>query len=184
MSQKILGGSYNSVSQANHGSGKESHHLIAKSSAKGLLTKGEGAVISMNKLDHTKTASWGSSKGAKIFQKQQKQLLQNGNPEQAFKLGIDDVKAKFGNKYNAHLQQAQQYWKSQNLTAKIKSQVAQAKPQTTSQKLEAIKKTAPQTPQTNSPLNNKVAHLKSSAKICSQPKINPNLTPKNYPKPS
>ena len=50
------------------------------------------AAISMEKLDHKQTARWGSSKEAKAYREQQKELIGKGNFKEAQQMDINDVR--------------------------------------------------------------------------------------------
>ena len=96
--------------------GNESHHLTAD--AVSPVTKPNGPAISMERQDHYKTGSWGRGKDAQQFRNEQKSLIDGGNPQAAQQLGIDDVREKFGDKYNEAIEQAVEYSKTIDLSGK------------------------------------------------------------------
>ena len=55
------------------------------------------------------TASWGRSKGAQAYRAKQKELIDKGLFREAQQMDIDDVRAKFGNKYNESIQEMLEY---------------------------------------------------------------------------
>ncbi|HCG8219558.1 TPA: VCBS repeat-containing protein [Vibrio parahaemolyticus] len=87
--------------------GNESHHMPANSVSP--LSKYKGPSISMKKEDHKKTASWGNSREARAYRAQQKDKIDKGDFKGAQQMDIDDVKSKFGNKYDSAIKQMQNY---------------------------------------------------------------------------
>lgn len=59
----------------------------------------------MSTPDHRGTASWGSRKSAKAFRAKEAELIKQGKHKEAQQLGIDDVRAKYGSKYDDALRQ-------------------------------------------------------------------------------
>ena len=98
-----LGGAYSDV-PANGG---ERHHMPADSVSP--LSTQKGPVINMSLGDHKKTASWGRSKYAQEYRAQQRRLINNGDFMRAQQMDIDDVKSKFGNKYNKTIDEMRDY---------------------------------------------------------------------------
>lgn len=88
---------------------RESHHMPSDDAhdKAGTLTSYNAPSIQMDKVDHQKTASWGSSASAKAYRNRQAQLLKNGKAGflAAMMMDIADVKAKFGNKYDGAIAQ-------------------------------------------------------------------------------
>lgn len=72
------------------------NHIPAKSASP--MRHGEGSAIWMDKADHMRTASWGRSGGA--WQRTQAQLIERGRYREAVQMDIDDIRSKFGNKYD------------------------------------------------------------------------------------
>jgi RHS repeat-associated protein len=99
------GGAYSKV-PANGG---QKHHMPADSVSP--LPTSKGPVVNMSTEDHMQTASWGSSRSAKRYRAQQKGLIDSGNFMEAQKMDIDDVKSKFGNKYDEGIDQMLNYTK-------------------------------------------------------------------------
>lgn len=115
-----IGGSYNSIINA---MGGERHHLIAKSVINastvykydankkqiGTVTAGTAPCILMTPEDHQKTLSYKSSTDAINYRKQQQDLVSKGKYVQAVQMDIDDIRAKFGNKYDIAISDAWVY---------------------------------------------------------------------------
>jgi hypothetical protein len=59
-----------------------------------------GPAIQMDLADHIKTASWGSFNSAKAHRAAQRALLDKGDTAGAVKMDIDDIRSKFGTKYD------------------------------------------------------------------------------------
>ena len=96
-----LGGPYRTVRKLR---GYHAHHLIADSISP--IPKAEGASIAMMPDHHIKTGSYGSRAEAVEFRIRQKALLDMGDHAGALKMGIDDVRSKFGDVYDGSIQQA------------------------------------------------------------------------------
>lgn len=86
---------------------RESHHMPADSVSP--LSKDKGPAVSMEKSDHKKTASWGSSKEAKKYRAEQKKLIDKGEFKKAQDMDVKDTQSKFGDKYNEGIQKMQKY---------------------------------------------------------------------------
>ena len=54
----------------------------------------------METPDHRQTGSWGSSGEAKAYRHRQKELVEQGKFKEAQQMDIDDVRSKFGDKYD------------------------------------------------------------------------------------
>ncbi|RZL01571.1 MAG: hypothetical protein EOP36_11020 [Rubrivivax sp.] len=93
--------------------GYESHHMPAN--AVSPLPTNQGPAVALEVTDHRMTASWGSSREAKAYRQTQESLIKSGNFDAAQKMDIEDLREKFGNKYNAAIEQALKY------TEKLKS---------------------------------------------------------------
>ncbi|GHV24714.1 hypothetical protein AGMMS4952_00840 [Spirochaetia bacterium] len=74
----------------------------------GLLDRGSGSAIIMEKIDHEKTASYGYSLNSIKYQNIQKELLMKGKFDEAFQMDINDLRNIFdpicGNLYNKYEQ--------------------------------------------------------------------------------
>lgn len=101
----MKGGAYATVRTSNEGG--EVHHIPAAASSH--LSKDEGPSIWMETADHHQTASWGRSRGAMTYRKQQRELIQQGRFLEAQQMDIEDVRSKFGGKYDEGIQQALNY---------------------------------------------------------------------------
>ena len=98
-----LGGAYKDV-PANGG---QVHHMPANSISP--YSKGKGPGIRMETKDHMETASWGSSKKAKLYRQRQKELIDQGKFREAQQMDIDDVHSKFNNKYDNAIEEMRRY---------------------------------------------------------------------------
>lgn len=83
--------------------GYESHHIPANSVSD--LPRNKGPAIAMEVDDHRQTASWGSSKEAREYREKQRQLIDQGDFKAAQKMDIDDIRSKFGSKYDDAIRQ-------------------------------------------------------------------------------
>lgn len=102
-----LGGSYRDVKKFSNGETHEVHHMPADSASN--LERDGGPAISMEKADHRQTASYGSSREAREYRAQQRELIENGKFKKAMQMDIDDIHEKFGDKYNNGIDQALDY---------------------------------------------------------------------------
>lgn len=104
-----LGGSYRDVKKSSNGETHEVHHMPADSAS--YLERDDGPAISMEKTDHRQTASYGSSREAREYRAQQRELIEDGKFEKAMQMDIDDIHEKFGDKYNNAIDQVLDYKK-------------------------------------------------------------------------
>ena len=98
---EIKGGKYRDVRRDNKGG--EVHHTPAKSVSP--YGKSNGPSIWMETKDHHRTDSWGYSAKAKAYRARQAELIKQGNIRGAIQMDIDDIRAKFGNKYDEQIKQ-------------------------------------------------------------------------------
>lgn len=98
-----IGGAYKDIAP----NGEEVHHMPADSISPYSTGKGPG--IRMEIDDHKKTASWGTSKEAEAYRAKQKKLIDEGKFREAQQMDIDDVRLKFGNKYDLAIEQMLTY---------------------------------------------------------------------------
>lgn len=63
----------------------------------------------METADHELTASWGSSTEAEAYRELQAKLIGEGKFREAVMMDIEDIKLKFGEKYDAAIQQMLDY---------------------------------------------------------------------------
>jgi filamentous hemagglutinin len=59
----------------------------------------------METADHVQTGSWGRSKAAQAYRQKQADLIAQGKIRESVQMDIDDIRSKFGNKYNDHIQE-------------------------------------------------------------------------------
>jgi RHS repeat-associated protein len=101
--QKLLGGQYKDLKII---TGKEErHHMPADKVSPNSTTKGDAIIMDID--DHYQTESWGRSKKAQKYRQQQKELIDKGKYDEAQQMDIDDVKGKFGKKYDKAIKQMQ-----------------------------------------------------------------------------
>lgn len=101
------GGSYREVFKAGEGATNEVHHMPADSISK--LETNDGPAIKMEKEDHKETASYGRSKEAEMYRDKQKALIEQGKFREAVQMDIDDIREKFGDKYDEGIAQMLEY---------------------------------------------------------------------------
>lgn len=101
------GGSYAEVKKYSDGETHEVHHMPADSASS--LERNDGPAIRMEKADHRQTANCGSSKEAREYQAAQKELIENGKFREALQMDIDDIRGKFGSKYDTAISEMLSY---------------------------------------------------------------------------
>ena len=115
--KEVNGGSYADVKKNSNGETHEVHHMPADSASN--LERAEGPAIKMEKDDHRQTASCGSSREAREYQAAQKELIDNGKFREALQLDIDDIRDKFGDKYDGAISEMLKYVDKLELEGKI-----------------------------------------------------------------
>jgi filamentous hemagglutinin len=91
------GGPHRSVPKG----GNDAHHMPSSQSSP--LPHGGGPTIGMDRGDHRRTASYGRGggpDGPDAYRQRQKDLIDQGKFREAQQMDIDDVRNKFGNKYD------------------------------------------------------------------------------------
>ncbi|GAD08309.1 Uncharacterised protein [Porphyromonas crevioricanis] len=114
-SEKRLGGAHKDLDfDSSIATGKkretiEQHHHMPCQAAgnKG----GNGGAITMETSDHKKTASWDNISGAKMYQERQRTLIEQGKFREAFEMDIQDIREKFGDKYDEAIKQLEEWYK-------------------------------------------------------------------------
>lgn len=101
------GGSYGELKAREDREGKERHHMPADS-VNGL-ERDDGPAVVMDAADHRQTASCGNSKEAQEYRAAQGKLIEEGKFREAYKMDVDDIRAKFGSKYDEAIAQADKY---------------------------------------------------------------------------
>ena len=86
---------------------QERHHM--PSNAASPLSKEKGPSVVMDKADHRRTKSWGNSKEAQKYRTEQKDLIKQGKFKEAQQMDVDDVRSKFGSKYDQGIEQMRDY---------------------------------------------------------------------------
>ena len=66
-------------------------------------------IIKMNKEDHRETASCGTSREAREYRVMQKELIEQGKFREAVEMDINDIRDKFGDKYDNAISQMLEY---------------------------------------------------------------------------
>ena len=89
----------------------ESHHAPANSASP--ISTGDGPALAMERADHYDTASWGNSREARAYRAEQSRLIEEGRFRDAQQMDIDDIRAKFGTKYDDAIQQMLDYTERQ-----------------------------------------------------------------------
>ena len=69
------------------------------------LGEREGPAISMTPEDHRLTASWGNSKAAQDYRKEQQRLVDEGRFREARQQDIDDMRKIASDKYDREISQ-------------------------------------------------------------------------------
>jgi hypothetical protein len=111
---EIKGGSYGDIKdnmreRGETGGQYEVHHMPADSCTD--IPYEDGPAIKMEKADHRETASCGNSRDAQEYRKQQAELINDGKYNDAVQMDIDDVRSKFGSKYDDGIAEMQNYSK-------------------------------------------------------------------------
>ncbi len=101
------GGSYSEVFKEGEGDKSEVHHMPADSTTD--LNRDDGPAIKMDKADHRQTASCGSSNEAREYRAKQKELVEQGKFREALQMDIDDIRDKFGDKYDDAIAEMLEY---------------------------------------------------------------------------
>ncbi len=112
------GGSYREVFTPGQGDKYEIHHMPANSISP--LPTNDGPAIRMDKQDHKMTASYGNSIEAQQYRAEQQQLIKDGKFESAFNMDVNDIRSKFGNKYDEEIEASRQHMNQLKLEGKIR----------------------------------------------------------------
>ena len=101
--QKLVpkGGEYGKVRSGNQGG--QVHHTPAAKVTPYEYRKAPS--VWMETTDHQKTASWGRRKSAQAYRDKQDDLINSGKLREAIQMDIDDIRSKFGNRYDANIKQ-------------------------------------------------------------------------------
>lgn len=101
------GGSYKEVKENSEGDTHEVHHMPADSASP--IERNDGPAIKMEKEDHRQTASCGNSREAREYRAQQQELIEQGKFREALQMDIDDIRDKFGDKYDDAIAEMLEY---------------------------------------------------------------------------
>lgn len=85
----------------------EVHHMPADTISP--LERSDGPAIVMDYYDHRQTASCGNSRDAQAYRAKQKELIEQGKFREAFQMDVDDIRSKFGDKYDEAIKNAEEY---------------------------------------------------------------------------
>jgi hypothetical protein len=85
--------------------GFQINHIPSKYSLKGFIIEYSGPAIRMEYADHRAVTSTGYSAAARKWQKTQAQLVASGKIEEAMQMDIDDIRQRFGTKYDAQIKE-------------------------------------------------------------------------------
>lgn len=108
-SPNLEGGAHRDTSQPVNDK-LDSHHCPAKNCYKGApISSEDGPAIKMDPSDHRKTASNGSSDEAIAYRARQEKLLGEGKLMDAIQMDVDDIRSKFGDKYDVGIKQMLEY---------------------------------------------------------------------------
>ena len=98
------GGWYGALQPA--GAGNEINHIPAKWSLKGSgVSAYSGPAIRMDTADHRVLNSTGSSNAAKAWRWKQRALVRAGRMEEAMFMDINDIRGRFGTKYDDQIKE-------------------------------------------------------------------------------
>lgn len=100
------GGSYRRL-RAKYPGNIEIHHMPADQASP--LHENNGPAIPLPKAEHEITASYGNSASAIAYRQKQYDLIREGRFEEAQQMDIDDIREKFGNKYDKHIEEMRNY---------------------------------------------------------------------------
>lgn len=98
-----LGGAYKDVV----GPGGEAHHCPADSASS--LSTSEGPALRMVPADHLQTDSYGNRIASRAFRARQRVLIEQGKFREAQQMDIDDIRSRFGSKYDEGIKQMLEY---------------------------------------------------------------------------
>lgn len=116
-SKEKTGGSYGEVFKEGMGDKYEVHHMPADN-VNGL-ERTDGPAIRMDKEDHRQTASCGNSIEAREYRAHQKELIDQGKFREALEMDIEDIRDKFGDKYDESISQMLEYTNKLDAEGKI-----------------------------------------------------------------
>ena len=101
------GGRYADIFRAGEGEFVEVHHIPPNCVTD--IPWADGPAIRMDKADHRITASWGNTLEAMQYRNAQSKLIAEGSFREAVKMDIDDIRSKFGNKYDDEINEMLEY---------------------------------------------------------------------------
>ncbi|MCF6252058.1 MAG: hypothetical protein L3J75_12420 [Methylococcaceae bacterium] len=102
--KQALGGRHRDTKIDGNKNGTQSHHPIADDVSD--IATNDAPAIRMETDDHVyRTGNWGSRKSSKRFRAKQKELIEQGKHDEAYKMGVDDIKDQNPGKYDTHIEQ-------------------------------------------------------------------------------
>lgn len=111
------GGSYGEIFTEGEGDSYEVHHIPADSIS--YLDRNDGPAIKMEKADHRQTASCGNSLDAREYRALQKEYIEENKFREAIQIDIDDLRDKFGDKYDEAISEMLEYVEKLEMEGKI-----------------------------------------------------------------
>ncbi|MDC0765485.1 RHS repeat-associated core domain-containing protein [Streptomyces sp. HD] len=102
------GGQYKDLKDPNTGRnipGTEINHVPPASVAQHRLGYGTGPALQMDYEDHRDVYSTGSSRAARAWRTWQDELIAGGRVDEAVQMDIDDIRNRFGNKYDGAIKE-------------------------------------------------------------------------------
>ena len=95
------------------GDGLDGHHCPSKKCHEDAhISSEEGPSITMEGDDHKLTATYGKSKDAQQCRDEQKKLLKQSKLDEAIQMNGDDIRGKFGDKYDDAIEEMLEYAKT------------------------------------------------------------------------
>lgn len=97
------GGWYGALTKKGSGAGKEVNHMPAKAPLKQStgISAHSGPAIRMDRADHRAVYSTGFGAPSQAWHMRQKELLDAGDLRGAIQMDVDDIRARFGDKYDS-----------------------------------------------------------------------------------
>ena len=83
------------------------------------LAKKDGPAIKIEAGDEQQMASCGNSKEAQEYRQRQKELIGKGKFDVALQMDIDDIKKKFGDKYDDGITEVKEYYLKLKVEGKV-----------------------------------------------------------------
>lgn len=89
----------------------DGHHCPAKYCYNNVpISSEKGPAIQKDPADHRLTSSFGNTMDAKNYRQYQQELVEQGKIREAIQMDIDDIRSKFGNKYDNAINEMLSYY--------------------------------------------------------------------------